>query len=128
MATFMGAGKVEKTRGIARRLEAAMLGDLKKIARYLGAGLQDDLGTATVVDKRCKGAREAYYSMGRSWRADIPLRVKTGVFKGLVLNTLMSGMEAETLRGCDLEKMDKCLIGLARKMLGLRGVYEHAIL
>ena len=63
--------------------------------------------------------------MGRAWKANLALRIKVSVFKGLALQTLLSGMEAETLRACDLEKMEKCVTGLSRKMLGARGVYEY---
>ena len=52
-------------------------------------------------------------------------RVKARVFKGLVVNTLVSGMEAKTLRACDYEKMEGCMMGLARRLLGRGGVYLH---
>ena len=121
VATFLGVGKADETRRVKAKLEEHGLGDLKRCARYLGAWLQDDLGTTTTVRKRCLAAKEAYYSMGRAWRSKINLRLKKSQFKGLVVTTLLSGLEAETLRACDLEKLEKCLLGLARRMLGVRG-------
>ena len=47
-------------------------------------------------------------------------------FKNLVVNTLLSGLEAETLRTCDYEKLEKCLIGLGRKVVGREGIYIQA--
>ena len=47
------------------------------------------------------------------------------IFKGQVLNTLMSGLEAEVLRVCDYEKLEKCMMKLARKLCGLKGTYAH---
>ena len=46
-------------------------------------------------------------------------------FKNLVVNTMLSGMEAEVLRECDYEKMEKVVMNLARKVVGQRGVYPH---
>ena len=46
-------------------------------------------------------------------------------FKNLVSNTMLSGMEPEVLRECDIEKMEKVVMALARKVVGQRGVYDH---
>ena len=62
--------------------------------------------------------------MGRAWQTGIPVRLKANVFKGLVANTMLSGMEAERARPCDLEKMESCLMGLARRLLGRESVYQ----
>ena len=78
-----------------------------------------------VVEKRCKAAKEAYYGMNKAWTSSVSLRTKANVYKGLVVNTLMSGLEAETLRACDFDKLEKCMMGLARRLVGSRGVYKH---
>ena len=79
----------------------------------------------TSVDKRIRAAKEAFYGMGNAWNSGIHLGIKSAVFKGLVANTLLSGLEAETLRTCDLERLEKCLMNLARRVRGKKGVYEQ---
>ena len=105
------------------KLETHQLGSLKKAARYLGAFATHNLSTQTVVDKRCHAAKEAFYGMGRAWKTSISLKTKAGVFKGQVVNTLLSGLEAETLRTCDFDKLEKCQMQLARTLVGSLGVY-----
>ena len=82
------------------------------------------MSTQTVVDKRCHAAKEAFYGMGKAWKTSVTLRTKANVFKGQVVNTLLSGLEAETLRTCDFEKLEKCQMQLARKVFGNRGIHQ----
>ena len=106
-------------------LEDNALGKLKHATRYLGAWPKYNGSTDLVVTKRCKAAQEAYYAFGEAWRTSVPMREKAMIFKGQVINTLLSGLEAEVLRVCDYEKLEKCMLGLARELCGLRGTYSQ---
>ena len=77
--------------------------------------------TSVVVDKRIQATKESYYGMGRSWRSNIGLQTKRVAFKNLVVNTMLSGMEPENLRDCDIERMEKVVMILARKVVGQTG-------
>ena len=55
----------------------------------------------------------------------LPMRIKCTTYKGLVQNTLLSGLEAETLRECDYKRLETVDLTLARKAIGNLGVYTH---
>ena len=116
VATFLGPGQDSFTRKFKEEVDRYEVGALRKEARYLGAWPTFNGSPAEVVDKRCKAAKEAYYSMGKAWRRGVSLKLKSQVFKGLVVSTLLSGLEAEALRGCDYEKLDKVMMRLARRV------------
>ena len=109
VATFLGPGQTKETHGLREALGEAEMGDLRKAARYLGTMLTYDGSPSVNVKRRCRAAQEAYYSMGTLWRCGIQLKTRRMIFKGMVLNALLSGMEAEALRGCDYDEMDRSL-------------------
>lgn len=63
--------------------------------------------------------------MHQAWHAGVLLSMKAMVFKGLVINTFLSGLEAETLRQGDCEKNGKCMMHLARRAFGSLSTYQH---
>ena len=75
VATFLGTRQDPNTKALKATLTEAGLGDLKQGARYLGAWPQYNGTTQVTVDKRCRAAKEAYYSLGGSWRKPIPLPI-----------------------------------------------------
>lgn len=50
--------------------------------------------------------------------------LRRAMFKHLVVNTLLSGLECETLRKCDYDKLETCQTMLAGKALGNKGAIE----
>ena len=92
IAAFLGAGQDKFTKGFHDKLQEHELGALKKNARYLGAWPQYNGSTGQVVQKRIRAAKEAYYGMGKAWRANIGLQVKDMAFNNLVVNSTLSGM------------------------------------
>ena len=63
--------------------------------------------------------------MGKARKTNIPVKIKARVFKGLVTNTMISGLEGEVLRTCDYERMESCVMGLARRILGKLSIHSY---
>ena len=125
VATFLGPGQDTYTKTLQQALKTNNMGKVKQAARYLGAWPHFCGHLQTVVNKRCAAAKEAYYGLGKAWRTCRAKRTMQGVFNNMVVNALLSGLEAETLRECDYSKLEKCMIFLARTAVGERGVYVH---
>ena len=58
-------------------------------------------------------------------REGVPLEIIRRVFHSTVVGTALSGMEAETLTDWEITRMDRALLGLARKALGRRSTFIH---
>ena len=65
----------------------------------------------------------AFYGQRHMWKRIARTSTKRGMFLNLVVNTLLSGLEAETLRQCDYETLEKCTMGLARKAVSSKSIY-----
>ena len=127
IASFMGNRQNANTKEVTQLFEEHGLGTVLSSARYLGAWPTFNGSTKIVIEKRVRSAKESYYGMGtRAWRGHISLKTRKLAFKNLVLNTLLSGLEAEVLRKCDYETLEKTLMALARRAIGRAGTYEHA--
>ena len=123
VASFCGLGQDSHTKKLSQYLEENNLGKLKPTARYLGAWPQHNCSTLEVVDRRCRAAKESFYGMGKAWSSSISRKIKIMTFKNLVVNTLLSGLEAETLQTCNYEKLEKRMLSLGRKVVGKDGIY-----
>ena len=84
-------------------------------ARYLGSQLTHNGTPAATVRKRICMAKKAFYNVGSILKRLGDQKSKIWMFKGLVVNTLLSGLEAELLRGCDHRVLETCMLALARK-------------
>ena len=118
---FIGPGQDAHTKAFVAAIRANGMGEVRRQARYLGAQVTYNGAVTATVRARIMAAKEAFYGMGRMWRRMQDGVTKRLVFKGLVLGTLLSGLEAEVLRECDYKQMDECIMGLARKTLGSWG-------
>ena len=99
---FLGPGQEAATQDFKRHVAEHDLGQVKRQARYLGAQIMFNGSVNATVQARVRAAKEAFYGMGRMWTRLSTEATKRDLFKGLVLSTLHSGLEAEVLRNCDL--------------------------
>ena len=64
-------------------------------------------------------AQECFHSMGKFWKKPgILFKVKKMIYRGLVENTLLSGLESEVLTHNEYEKLEKWNVLHMRKVLG----------
>ena len=77
-----------------------------------------------MIETRIRAAKEAFYGMGKAWRSSVRMKTKMMVFKGQVIAALLSGLESETLRECDYNKLETCLTGLLRRAIGKAGIHD----
>ena len=74
---FYGPGQDKNTKHFKQEMEQDALGRVDKFARYLGAWPTYNGSTAEVVRKRIQATKESFYGMGRAWRANIGLYIKS---------------------------------------------------
>ena len=75
--------------------------------------------------RRVDAAREGYYAMEGVWgRRGVGVDVIRGLFKGVVVSALLSGMEAEAPTAADLRLLEGAQCKYGRMALGSRGSRE----
>ena len=68
VAMFLGSGKEVQTRKLINEMKSAGLGAVRPKARYLGAQLTHNGSPAETVQARIRGAKEAFFAMGKLWK------------------------------------------------------------
>ena len=115
----VGRGSAETLRQLSAWCEEQGLGKVCSKEKYLGNIKEYNGACGSNVERRIKVAQECYHSVGGFWkRQGVNFVVKKMVYKGLVENTLLSGMEAELLNAKEIQRLDKWNVLHMRKVLG----------
>ena len=94
------------------------IGKTVAIAKYLGARRSYNNLFHDEIQERIRAAFSGYASMGSFWsRARNSRKAVRLLFRGMVQETLLSGLEATVLRSVDIRKLDRALLQLGRKVL-----------
>ena len=115
----MGKGSPETLRKLGQWSEKQKLGKVCSKERYLGNIKHYNGLKSFNTERRINTAQECFYSMGSFWkRPGVHFRVKKMIYKGLIENALLSGLEAEALTNTEYAKLEKWNIRYMRKVLG----------
>ncbi len=115
--SFLGKGQDKLTKQFTAAVAELKIGASKSVARYLGNFCTYDNHNKTIVETRTYKAKEAFYSLGRLWKTNISRSIRCMTYKGYVTNALLTGLECETLRPCDIQKLELCQSFLMRRAL-----------
>ena len=111
-----GAGSTVDMRELERPRELGS--KVTEAPRYLGNWPHWEGRLTTLITHRVKAIHEGYWSCKGFWTRQVPLQMKRGLFFGMVLNTALSGLEAECPSYAQVEELDVIVMHYARKLLG----------
>ena len=119
--SFLGNGQEKLTKAFTTEDSQLRIGTSKSVARYLGNFCTYDNHNRTVVETRTYKAKEAFYSLGKLWKTDITMSIRCMTYKGYATNALLTGLECEALRRCDIQKLELCQNFLMRRAINGKG-------
>ena len=123
--SFLGMGHEKHSKDFATLLSEKGMDESKSVARYLGNYYAYNQSTKVTIQTRIYKAKEAYYALGRIWKTQIDLPIRRMLFKGYVISALLSGLECEALRHCDLKKIEVAHNGLPRR--AMNGIFDTLV-
>ena len=120
VVSWCGTGAQAQLRSLYRG-QHTLPGRVVPSARYLGGRLHYQGSNVPERHKRLSAARAAFYLHHGLWGANVPLRSSRLLFKGQVVETVWSGLDAYVLTAADCRALDGLVLHLARKLLRGRG-------
>ena len=94
----------------------ASSGNLSEV-EYVGSLLTLDSSNQAEINRRFEKAKRAWMAMGKFWSSNVNEKFKIVCYRCLVLNALLSGLEAFALGDTDLVKLEVLQMRFLRKIM-----------